>query len=304
MTDKILTAQKYFLFKLTDILNNSYHTFEEKRAESLRLVLKVCLDTYQEINATAVGSDKLVKAYNALLSNLSFQLKRHPFMKLDIYRRDFERLCDLIQKVDKDSSQPSYEIFLAMKSLLKKLNKEKLVEKYIECLKMELSFAEVDILISALISDWLYMGYSQRHLNQWYAEIRKKENFYSEIQNGNTIVIIERLVDLNGEQNEYEIIIPYCVKDEAQQEDAKQLLEKNFRIQNKSDRPVFSDCERWIEETYACITVSAADCYKAIEIAKNEFVTNKELFSMWKGERVSIRENLRYGCFFENRLIV
>lgn len=303
MEDKLLTAQKYFLFKLTDILNNSYHTFEEKRAESLRLVLKVCLDTYREIHATAVGTDKLVKAYNALLSNLSFQLKRHPFMKLGIYRRDFERLCDLIQKVDKES-QPSYEIFLAMESLLKKLNKEKIVEKYIECLKMELSFGEVDILISTLISDWLYMGYSQKYLYDWYTGIRKTENFYAEIQNGNTAVIIERLAELNGEQKEYEIIIPYRVNEETQQEDAKQLLAKNFDICNKSDKAVFSECEMWNEETYACIKVLAADCYKAMELAKNEFVTNKELFSMWKGERVIIKENFRYGCVCESGLIV
>lgn len=303
MEDRLLTSQKYFLFKLTDILNNSYHTFEEKRAESLRLVLKVCLDTYQEINATAVGSDKLVKAYNVLLSNLSFQLERHPFMKLDIYRRDFERLYDLIKRNDKDSSQPSYEIFLAIASLLKKLDKENLVEKYIECLKVEMSFAEVDILISTLISDLLYMGYSLRYLNEWYLEIRKNENFYLEIQNGNTVVIIERLAELNGEQNEYKIIIPYRVNDETLQEDAKQLLEKNFEICTKSDKSVFSDCPNWSEETYACKTVSAADCYKAIELAKNEFVTNKELFSMWKGERVSIKENLRYGCIFESKLI-
>lgn len=303
MEDKLLTAQKYFLFKLTDILNNSYHTFEEKRAESLRLVIKVCLDTYREIHATAVGTDKLVKAYNALLSNLSFQLKRHPFMKLDIYRRDFERLCDLIQEVDKES-QLSYEIFLAMESLLKKLNKEKLVEKYIECLKQELSFREVDILINTLISDWLYMGYSQRYLNEWYTGIRRNEDFYSEIQNGNTTIIIERFAELNGKQNEYEIIIPYSVKPESQQEDAKQLLEKNFEIHNKDDELGFSDWEQWTEQTYACIKVLAADCYKAMELAKNEFVTNKELFSMWKGQRVSIKENIRYGCVFESQLFV
>ncbi len=303
MEDKLLTAQKYFLFKLTDILNNSYHTFEEKRAESLRLVLKVCLDTYGEIHGTAVGTDKLVKSYNALLSNLSFQLKRHPFMKLDVYRRDFERLCDLIQKLDKES-QPLYEIFLAMESLLKKLNKEKLVIKYIECLKMELSFGEIDILISTLISDWLYMGYSQKYLNEWYTEIRKKEDFYSEIQDGNTAAIIERLAELNREQKEYEIIIPYRVNDKTQQEDAEQLLGKNFKIHHKGDKPVLSDYHEWNEETYACIMIPAADRYKAIEIAKNEFVTNKELFTMWKGERVSIKENLRYGCVFEGRLYV
>lgn len=46
MEEKIFSSQKYFIFKLPDMLNNSFHIFEEKRLESLQLVLQMCLDTY------------------------------------------------------------------------------------------------------------------------------------------------------------------------------------------------------------------------------------------------------------------
>lgn len=33
--DKVLKCQKYYIFKVRDIVNNSFHTLEEKRTECL-----------------------------------------------------------------------------------------------------------------------------------------------------------------------------------------------------------------------------------------------------------------------------
>ena len=66
MDEKVFYSQKYFIFKLPDMLNNSYHVFEEKRMESLQFSLQLCLDTYEEINNTVIGTDKLEKAYRGL----------------------------------------------------------------------------------------------------------------------------------------------------------------------------------------------------------------------------------------------
>ena len=92
MEEKIFLSQKYFIFKLSDILNNSFHIFEEKRLESLQLSIQLCLDTYEEMNSTPIGMDKLEKSYKGLLNSLAFQLKKHSFRKLDVYQMDFSRL--------------------------------------------------------------------------------------------------------------------------------------------------------------------------------------------------------------------
>ena len=74
MEERVFLTQKYFVFKLPDMLNNSFHIFEEKRLECLQLVLQMCLDTYTEMNGTAIGMDKLGKSYQGLLESLAFQL--------------------------------------------------------------------------------------------------------------------------------------------------------------------------------------------------------------------------------------
>lgn len=38
-------------------LNNSFHIFEEKRVESLRLFIHLCLDTYEEMHESSIGAD-------------------------------------------------------------------------------------------------------------------------------------------------------------------------------------------------------------------------------------------------------
>ena len=120
MDEKIFLTQKYFIFKLSDILNNSFHIFEEKRLESLLFILELCLDTYDEMHSTAIGTDKLEKSYKGLLNALKFQLKKHPFRRLSVYRQDFERLRTLIAE-EQETKVNSYEIYMCLKSLKKKL---------------------------------------------------------------------------------------------------------------------------------------------------------------------------------------
>lgn len=302
MNDKLIGTQKYFLFKLPDVLNNSFHTFEEKRTESLRLVLELCLDTYGEMNEISAGADKLAKSYKGLLSSLAFQLKRHPFRSLNTYSMDFDRLCILIEKSDKGSTESAYEVYLGIQSLLKKLNDEQLVERYIEHLQQPIAFAKVDILINALVSDLLYSGYSLIYLSEWYNSITREDGFHSAIERNEAYCLIERLKELDGIKKEYEIIIPYHVKSVSQQESAKHLLSKNFEVLMKDDKVEFSQHPIWIEETYACKKIFATDYYKAIELAKNEFATDKELLSMSQNSDV-IRENVIMGCLFQGKLL-
>lgn len=303
MEDKLISSQKYFLFKLPDILNNAFHTFEEKRAESLQLILCLCLDTYEEMNQTSIGMDKLLKSYKALLHALAFQIRKHPFVNLKVYTQDFEQLCKLIGPMENDAAKPSYELYLAMKSLLKKLKEDDLTKRYVECLQGNMLFAAVDNLIEALVSDLLYMGYSLNYLNEWYVANMRDDSFYTAIQNNDTGSLINRLTELDGEQKEYEVIIPYQVRSVSQQQSAKQLLEKNFKIFDRSERAELTAVAGWKEENFACKTVSAADHYKAIESVKTQFSTDKELFCMWQGGSDVIRENVKLGCLTGGRII-
>lgn len=39
-------SRKYFIFKIRDLVNNSFHTLEEKRIESLLQYMGICISTY------------------------------------------------------------------------------------------------------------------------------------------------------------------------------------------------------------------------------------------------------------------
>ncbi len=300
----VFISQKYFIFKLADILNNSFHIFEEKRMESLQLVIGLCLDTYEEMHNTPIGTNKLEKSYSSLLENLAFHLNKHPFRKLQIYKTDFERLCRLIKNKDKekDTVKNPYELYMGMKSLQRKLRIQNLSAQYIESMEASLSFQEIDILIESFVSDLLYVGYSLNYLNKWYSEL-KDDAFFECMEKGDISLYIEKFKELNGEKKEYEVIIPYTVKSESQKEIANRLLTKHFIIKSREDYKKFSSDWNWKEETYACKMYIAADYYKAIEIAKKEFLTDKELFSMWQNVTDVIRENVTIGCVFQEKLL-
>ena len=301
MEEKVFSSQKYFIFKLPDMLNNSFHIFEEKRLESLQLSLQICIDTYMEMNSTAIGMDKLEKSYKALLDSLAFQLKRHPFYELDEYKRDFDRICHLIDS-QKTEGKTAYEIFVSLKTLQKKLQSQNISGQYVKCLQKELSYGRVDLLIEAFVSDLLYQGYSLAFLYEWYKENIRDSQLYTAIENKCLNEYIKRLGDLNGTKQKYEIIIPYRIKSESQKEMAEQLLKKHFDIKMKEAFNQFKQKWAWKEETYASKIYEAADYYKAIAMAKKEFAMDKELFSMWQNVTDAIHENASIGCIKQGEL--
>lgn len=300
MEEKLFSTHKYFIFKLADILNNSFHTFEEKRIESLQLYIELCLETYEEIHSTLIGTDKLEKSYRGLLNSLVFQLSKHPFRNLAIYRMDFERVKFLIG--GKDISTNSSEIYLCLKTLQKKLQMQVLVSQYVECLKMPMIYRELDILIEAFVSDLLYVGYSLNYLNDWYVRIMRDDEFFTAIEKKNIQSYINKLSELDGKRKKYEVIIPYKVKSESQKSKANELLKNNFLLKNKSDYIEINDW-KWKEDNYASKEYIATDYYKAISMAKKEFITDKELFYMWQGVSDIIRENVLIGCLDDGKLL-
>lgn len=301
MEEKIFSSQKYFIFKLPDMLNNSFHIFEEKRLESLQLVLQMCLDTYIEMNSTAIGMDKLEKSYKGLLDSLAFQLKRHPFYKLDEYKRDFNRICWLIDSQKKEG-KTEYELFMSLKTLQKKLQGQNISCQYVKCLQKGMAYNESDLLIEAFVSDLLYQGYSLYYLYEWYSEHIRDAYLYTAIENKCLDEYIKRLEELDGEKHKYEIIIPYGIKSKSQKEIAEQLLKKHFTIKTKEDFSEFTEEWKWTEDTYASKVYEAADYYKAIAMAKKEFATDKELFSMWQNVSDVIHENVQVGYIVQDRL--
>lgn len=302
MDEKVFYSQKYFIFKLPDMLNNSYHVFEEKRMESLQFSLQLCLDTYEEMNNTAIGTDKLEKAYRGLLESLSFQLKRHPFQKLDVYKRDFDRVNELIEHSKKQKNL-KYELYMCLKTLQKKLKQGKVIDQYIECLKKNMTYGEIDILLEAFVSDLLYVGYSLVYLSEWYTENIRENGLYQAVTDKNLENYLLRFSVLDGTSKEFEVIIPYKINGVSQAEMAKEILQKHFEIKSKEDFVEYGNDWKWTEETYACKKYNVADYYKAIDMAKKEFSTDKELFSMCQNVACVIRENVKIGCLVKGELL-
>ena len=285
---KILQCQKYYIFKIRDIVNNSFHTLEEKRMECLSEYLDLCICTYDEYRM-ALEPGKLMKSYVGLIEGIDFQMQNHPFRKLDLYRRDFAHLHRLITLGEQERNKELHNIHRDMVCLRKKLNAADIIGHYIACLKQEDNYREIDNLMEALISDLLNKGYSLTYLIDWFR--RQQDEF---MRNGQDVSVIDRLRELDREAVGHTIYIKFVIKSDSQLAPALQLLEKQFTITKKEK---FSFAGKWFDEHFyiASKEYRALDVTKAICMASKEFCAVKELFDMWQGTTGCIRDDLRYG---------
>lgn len=102
-------SRKYFIFKIRDLVHNSFHTLEEKRTESLLQYMGICISTYDELRAS-LDPTKLKRSYEGLLEGLDYQMQIHPFHKLDLYQNDFSHLHQLINLAN-EARDREYETF-------------------------------------------------------------------------------------------------------------------------------------------------------------------------------------------------
>lgn len=156
-------SRKYFIFKIQDLIHNSFHTLEEKRIESLLQYTEICTSTYDELNVS-LDQTKLKRSYEGLLEGLDYQMRMHPFYKLDLYRNDFSYLHQFINLPNETRDKELPNIHRGIVTLKKKLEAENLIETYIQCLITEKTFKGMDYLMEALVSDLLYMGHSITHI--------------------------------------------------------------------------------------------------------------------------------------------
>ncbi|MFR2606799.1 MAG: hypothetical protein ACLTAX_17550 [Waltera sp.] len=204
--NKILKCQKYYIFKIRDIVNNSFHTLEEKRTECLIQYLELSINTYDEYRK-ALDPSKLKRAYEGLIEGLDFQIQHHPFRKLDLYKNDFTHLHKLIALSESERNKELHNIYCAMVCLKKKLCAADIIGDYILCLEREEVFGEMDILIEALISDLLYKGYSLAYLIEWF---KNQQTLF--MKNGQDVSIIHNLTELDRQPIGHTIYIKFVIK--------------------------------------------------------------------------------------------
>ena len=293
--NKILKCQKYYIFKIRDIVNNSFHTLEEKRTECLIQYLELSINTYDEYRK-ALDPSKLKRAYEGLIEGLDFQIQHHPFRKLDLYKNDFTHLHKLIALSESERNKELHNIYCAMVCLKKKLCAADIIGDYILCLEREEVFGEMDILIEALISDLLYKGYSLAYLIEWF---KNQQTLF--MKNGQDVSIIHNLTELDRQPIGHTIYIKFVIRSDTQLYPALQLLQKQFIIEKKED---FSFGNMWRGEEYyiAHKEYQALDITKAVSMAAKEFGETKELFDMWQGVQGCIRDDQQYGWVENNRL--
>lgn len=293
--NKILKCQKYYIFKIRDIVNNGFHTLEEKRTECLIQYLELSINTYDEYRK-ALDTSKLKRAYEGLIEGLDFQIQHHPFRKLDLYKNDFTHLHKLITLSESERNKELHNIYCAMVCLKKKLCAADIIGDYILCLEREEVFGEMDILIEALISDLLYKGYSLAYLIEWF---KNQQTLF--MKNGQDVSIIHNLTELDRQPIGHTIYIKFVIRSNTQLQPALQLLKKQFIIEKKED---FSFGNMWRGEEYyiAQKEYQALDITKAVSMAAKEFGETKELFDMWQGVQGCIRDDQQYGWVENDRL--
>ena len=225
--NKILKCQKYYIFKIRDIVNNGFHTLEEKRTECLIQYLELSINTYDEYRK-ALDTSKLKRAYEGLIEGLDFQIQHHPFRKLDLYKNDFTHLHKLITLSESERNKELHNIYCAMVCLKKKLCAADIIGDYILCLEREEVFGEMDILIEALISDLLYKGYSLAYLIEWF---KNQQTLF--MKNGQDVSIIHNLTELDRQPIGHTIYIKFVIRSDTQLYPALQLLQKQFIIEKR-----------------------------------------------------------------------
>ena len=286
--DRLLECQKYYIFKIRDLVNNSFHTLEEKRMECLLEYLDLCISTYDEYRLT-LDPGKLKRSYEGLIEVFDYQVKNHPFRKLDYYRNDFLYLRKLISLNLEQRDKELHNIHRNMVALRKKMDAADMIGHYILCLKQEESFGGMDNLMEALVSDLLYKGYSLAYLFDWF---RKQQDEF--MKNGQDVSIIDNLRELDRKATGYTIYIKFMINSHTQLRFALQLLEKKFIIKKRED---YSFSGKWSEKEFyiASKEYQALDVTKAILMASKEFNDVKELFEMWQGVKGGIQDDIRYG---------
>jgi len=287
--DRILQCQKYYIFKIRDIVNNSFHTLEEKRMECLIQYLDLCINTYEEYRI-ALDPSKLKRSYEGLIEGLGYQLQNHPFRKLNYYKSDFLHVHRLIVLKEEQRDKELHNIHRNIVTLRKKIASSDIIGNYIQCLKQEDSFGGIDRLMETLISDLLHKGYSLAYLFDWFK--KQQEEF---VEGGQDISVIDKLRELDRKNVGHTIYIKFMINSDTQLQRAIQLLEKYFLIKKKDE---FDYSNSWKDEReffMAYKEYQALDVKKAVQIALKEFNAVKELFDMWQGTIGCIRDSNIYG---------
>lgn len=286
--DRLVASRKYFIFKIQDLVNNSFHTLEEKRIESIYQYLEVCINTYDDLRMS-LDQSKLRRAYEGLLEGLDYQLQNHPFNQLELFKDDFSHLHQLICMGEESKENEIHNIHRSLVALKKKLEAGKLITCYVHCLLQENSFKGMDNLMEALVSDLLHMGFSMAYISDYF---KQQQQLF--VENGNSELIIKNLHELDKGLSKYKVYIKFKIASESQKSLAIELISKQFEIKDASQLTI---TDKWLQkdDLVASKIYQALDAIKAIDMARKDFQSTKELFDMWQGTRNCIKDDSTYA---------
>lgn len=285
---KNLNCKKYFMFKINNLINNSFHTFEEKRMESLLQYCTLVVDTYEEYH-TSVNGEKLKKSYVALLRGLLFQIILHPFGKLEMFDHDFKFLKRIIKKDEDMPEQALGNIHMCVVSLKKKVENVNLVDSYFQCIEKIDDFQDMDFLLETFISDMLYKGISLAFLSKCISKMQEK---YFENENIDEALQELKLLDRRAEK--FIVNIKFTVGGKKQTDRSLELIGKDFSVFGK-DKFIYASI--WEDSDYyvAQKEIEAIDEIGAVDIVQKEFHSIIDLFDMWQGTKKCIKDDPLYG---------
>lgn len=255
-------SRKYFIFKIRDLVHNSFHTLEEKRTESLLQYMGICISTYDELRAS-LDPTKLKRSYEGLLEGLDYQMQIHPFHKLDLYQNDFSHLHQLINLANEARDKELHNIHRSIVALKKKLEAENLINCYIQCLLTETTFKGMDYLMEALISDLLYAGHSMSHILDFFK--RQQQEF---LEHNDAEKTIQNLNEFDRKPIPFSIHICFKISSQTQKELALNLIKQQFEIHTNQELgiPHINNDTLIASKEYL-----ALDEFKAIDLAQKEF---------------------------------
>lgn len=301
--EKIFSAQKYFIYKISEYFKSQHHTLQDKRHSSLISILNDGLDIQNDINDSNGDKVRLKKSLHSLLRSIEFCYdKKHPLCKYTTrLARDLKLLTKKINSItnkennkkeeNKENNETDKDIKLlsictSISSLTKKLTPQYLISEYIRILQNNpLSFSETDIVLQSIVSELLYQGYSLQYLEEWYKSMIKDSLEIKDLDEESSKILVQKFEDLAKDPIDYYVILNSWLPNEL----SKEILENGFlniqqNYQLVEDTLIVDLKEKDMLTNFSeskhtlIVEIKAYDKYKAIEKASKTLENYLEMY--------------------------
>ena len=168
-----MAAKMYFIYGFRKLVKNENKALVKDRIPSIRSIIKELLnliDSNKELKLAKSLNDYLLVAKDYTKQSAVYNLTDYKF-ELNIMLKKLDEYIDLRKKEEQDNYKKIIEIERELKLMLRnihnKLSRPKAFLSVLSQMKNEKSFARVEMILSYVLNELVYDGYSLKYLDEW-----------------------------------------------------------------------------------------------------------------------------------------